>query len=58
MTSERLGEMFKGDSADMCGGKFLLVLMGEQVDPSSQSVEILVLTKLNKLYASIFSYMY
>ena len=49
MNSERLEEMFKGDSADMCGGKFLLVLMGEQVDPSSQSVEILVLTKLNKL---------
>jgi hypothetical protein len=25
MTSEGLGEMFKGDSADMCGGKFPLV---------------------------------
>ena len=22
MTSEELGEMFEGDSADMCGGKF------------------------------------
>ena len=28
MTSERLGEMFEGDSADMCGEKFLLVSMG------------------------------
>ena len=28
MTSEGLGEMFEGDSADMCAGKFLLVLMG------------------------------
>jgi hypothetical protein len=27
MTSERLGEMFKCDSADMCNGKFPLVLM-------------------------------
>ena len=27
MTSERLGEMFEGDSADMCAGKFLLVSM-------------------------------
>jgi hypothetical protein len=28
MTSERLGEMFKGDSADTCAGKFLFVSMG------------------------------
>ena len=28
MTSEGLGEMFEGDSADMCAGKFPLVLMG------------------------------
>ena len=28
MTSEGLGEMFEGDSADMCGGKFPLMLMG------------------------------
>ena len=28
MTSEGLGEVFKGDSADMCGGKFPLVSMG------------------------------
>ena len=31
-TSERLGEMFKGDSADMCAGKFSLVSMGGQAD--------------------------
>ena len=28
MTSEGLGEVFKGDSADTCVGKFPLVLMG------------------------------
>jgi hypothetical protein len=28
MASERLGEMFKGDSADTCAGKLLLVSMG------------------------------
>jgi hypothetical protein len=28
MTSDGLGEVFEGDSADMCGGKFPLVLMG------------------------------
>ena len=28
MTSEGLGEMFEGDSADMCAGKFPLVSMG------------------------------
>ena len=28
MTSEGLGEMFEGDSADMCARKFPLVLMG------------------------------
>jgi hypothetical protein len=27
MTSERLGEMFEGDSADMCAVKFTLMLM-------------------------------
>ena len=30
MTSEEFGDMFAGDSADMCAGKFLLVLMGGQ----------------------------
>ena len=28
MTLEGLGEVFKGDSADTCAGKFLLVSMG------------------------------
>ena len=28
MTSEELGEMFEGDCADTCDGKFPLVLMG------------------------------
>ena len=28
MTSEGLGEMFEGDSADTCAGKFPLVSMG------------------------------
>ena len=28
MTSDLLGEVFKGDSADMCAVKFPLVLMG------------------------------
>ena len=30
MTSEGLGEMFEGDSADMCARKFLLMLTGGQ----------------------------
>ena len=32
MTSEGLGEMFEGESADMCAGKFLLVLMGGRAE--------------------------
>ena len=32
MTSEGLGEMFEGDSADTCGGKFPLVSMGGRAD--------------------------
>ena len=32
ITSEGLGEMFEGDSADICAGKFLLMLMGGQVN--------------------------
>ena len=28
MTSEGFGEMFEGDSADTCAGKFPLMLMG------------------------------
>ena len=32
MTSEGLGEMFEGDSADKCAGKFLLMSMGGRVE--------------------------
>ena len=32
MTSEGLGEMFEGDSADSCAGKFSLVSMGGRAD--------------------------
>ena len=32
MTSEGLGEMFEGESADMCAGKFPLVSMGGRVE--------------------------
>jgi hypothetical protein len=32
MTSEGLGEMFEGDSADTGAGKFLLVSMGGRVE--------------------------
>ena len=32
MTSEGLGEMFEGDSADMCAGKFPLILMGGRAE--------------------------
>ena len=32
MTSEGLGEMFEGDSADLCAGKFPLVSMGGRAD--------------------------
>jgi hypothetical protein len=35
MTSERLGEMFQGDSADMSAGKFPLVSMGGRAETSS-----------------------
>ena len=31
MTSEGLGEMFEGDAADACAGKFPLVSMGGRV---------------------------
>ena len=34
MTSERLGEMFKGDSADTCAEKFPLISMGGRADQS------------------------
>jgi hypothetical protein len=32
MTSEGLGDMFEGDSADMCGGKFPLLSMGGRAE--------------------------
>ena len=32
MTSKVLGEMFEGDSADMCGRKFPLVSMGGRAE--------------------------
>ena len=32
MTSDGLGEMFGGDSADMCANKFLLVSMGGRAE--------------------------
>ena len=32
MTSEGLGEMFEGDSADTCAGKFPLTLMGGRAE--------------------------
>ena len=32
MTSEGLGEMFEGDSADTCGRKFPLVSMGGRAE--------------------------
>ena len=32
MTSEELGEMFEGDSADTCAGKFPLVSMGGRAE--------------------------
>jgi hypothetical protein len=32
MTSEGLGELFEGDSADTCAGKFLLTPMGGRAE--------------------------
>ena len=32
MTSEGLGEMFEGDSVDMCAGKFPLMSMGGRAE--------------------------
>ena len=32
MTSEGLGEMFEGDSADTCAGKFLVISMGGRAE--------------------------
>ena len=56
MTSEGLGEVFKGDSADMCAGKFPLVSMGGRANgqacadgergPPSARAEILISNQL------------
>jgi hypothetical protein len=35
MTSDGLGEMFEGDSADKCAGTFLLVSMGGRAEGSA-----------------------
>ena len=32
MTSEGMGEMFEGDSADMCGEKFPIMSMGGRAE--------------------------
>ena len=32
MTSKGLGEIFEGDSADMCAGKFPIMIMGGLVN--------------------------
>ena len=37
MTSEGLGEMFEGDSADMCGRKFPLMLMGGRANGQARA---------------------
>ena len=39
MISEGLGEMFEGDSADTCGGKFPLMLMGDERTVKRADVE-------------------
>ena len=38
MTSKGLGDMFEGDSADMCAGKFPLVSMGVQAEGRSEGL--------------------
>ena len=50
MTSEGLGEMFEGDSADMCARKFPLVSMGRvshaetrERGPPSALAEIIII---------------
>ena len=39
MSSEGLGKMFEGDSADMCVGKFPLMLMGGRAEGLACSVK-------------------
>ena len=43
MTSERLGEMFEGDSADMCARKFPLAQTRERGPPSALGENIKVI---------------
>ena len=60
MTSEGLGEVFQGDSVDMCAGKFSLVSMGRRANgqvcadgergPPSALAEILHIYKYVKKY--------
>jgi hypothetical protein len=60
MTSEVLGEVFKGDSADMCAGKFPLVSMGGRANgqacadgergPPSARAEIFPTSKSTKVW--------
>ena len=51
MTSERLGEMFKGDSADTRAGNFPLMSMGGRADPSSVRERKLYLLSLPMLFS-------
>ena len=65
MTSEGLGEVFEGDSADMCAGKFPLMSMGGRADrqacadgergPPSARPKILQIKAYIKKYFSIHS---
>ena len=64
MTSEGLGEMFEGDSADMCAGNFLLISIfsdlfkpddGDEdkllyVDHVPQNIRAVVAEILNSIY--------
>ena len=59
MTSEGLGEMFEGDSADTCGRKFPLMLMGGRANgpvcadgergPPSAPAEIIIIIRFKFL---------
>ena len=66
MTSEGLGEMFEGDSADTCTGKFLLVSMGpehwvlgaqtRERGPTSALAEIVLILAASKLCKICFNW--
>ena len=61
MTSEELGEMFEGDSADMCGKKNLLVSIGGQAeglmcaDPGARTPSALaeIVTQMHKTVETV-----